>query len=135
MRWCLVRCWPWRECPDHVNFAGFKICFRGLWTYLVVVRQVGNNFVLKLIAIDADTTTTRTLWIATLNHEPRNDAVEDDIIVLARGGQSREVQAGLGRLLGEESDGDVAEGSVDHDALWVLAVLLTGGRGAFGRER
>ena len=56
----------------------------------------------------------RTKGVASLHHEALDDSVEDDAVVVAVLRVRREVLDGLGALLGEELERDVALGGV-HD--------------------
>jgi hypothetical protein len=59
------------------------------------VLQVGANLVLELLAVDRGTTATSASRVTALDHEVRNDAVEDGAIVVVARGEGREVLAGL----------------------------------------
>ena len=62
---------------------------------LAVVNEGGDDFVLKLAAVDAAAATTSARGVTALDHETLDDAVEDDVVVFACGGEGGEVVAGL----------------------------------------
>jgi len=69
---------------------------------LVLMLQRRHNLILELAAVDRAATTASAGWVTALNHEAGDDAVEDDVVVLASAGELGEVLASLYR-------GDVSE--------------------------
>ncbi len=57
--------------------------------------QARHELVFELGAVDAGAATAGTGWVTALDHEARDDAVEDDVVVLAGAGELGEVLAGL----------------------------------------
>lgn len=62
---------------------------------LALMLQRRHDLVLELAAVDGFAATAGAGWVPSLDHEAFDDAVEDDIVVLARFGESGEVLAGL----------------------------------------
>jgi hypothetical protein len=62
---------------------------------LAVVAKGRHEFILELGSVDGGATTTSTGRVTTLDHEALNDAVEDDVVVLAGRSKGGEVLAGL----------------------------------------
>ena len=62
---------------------------------LAVVLEGRHELVLELGAVDGRATGTSSSGVTALDHEARNDAVEDDVVVFAGSCQSGEVLAGL----------------------------------------
>ena len=53
-------------------------------------------------------------WIAALEDEAWNQAVEDGVVIVSVQTELEEVTRCEGRLLREEGEGDVARGGVDY---------------------
>ena len=70
------------------------------------VLQGRTDLVGELFSIDARAASTGTRGITTLDHEVWDNAVEDDIIVVAALGEGRKVLAGLGGMVVVELDRD-----------------------------
>jgi len=62
---------------------------------LILVPQARHELVLELGAVDAGAATAGTGRVTALDHEARDDAVEDDVVVLAGAGELGKVLAGL----------------------------------------
>lgn len=113
---------------------------------LVRMLQRRHDLILELAAVDRLAASAGAGWVTALYHKAWDDAVEDDAVVLAGGGELGEVLAcledvlgchGLGvggglldlwRLVSVESDGDVADVGVKDYAFTCLAT----GRGWCG---
>lgn len=84
-----------------------------------VVAELGVEFIGKLVAWTAATCFS---WVAALEHEAINHAVESDVVVVATLGEVEEIGAGQWCLRGEKSGADVAcggvecDGNIGHDA-------------------
>ena len=61
--------------------------------------QPGMDLVLELVAVDARPATSRARRVAALDHEVRDHAVEDHVVVVAALGEGREVLARLWGVL------------------------------------
>jgi len=70
--------------------------------------QRRGDFIGEFVAIDGTATATGAGRVAALNHERGDDAVEDEVIVVAALGEGREVCAGFGSVLVVEFNGDGA---------------------------
>ena len=88
------------------------------------VLQGRIDLVLELFAIDGGAAATRAGWVAALNHEVGDDAVEDGLVVVAAANQRGEVFARLGGVAGVELDGE----STLRWLAWVLERLWYSGR-------
>ena len=66
--------------------------------------QCGFDFVFKFLAVDRAAAPASSGRVAGLDHEVGDDAMKDDIIVVASLGQGREVLAGLGSMIVVELD-------------------------------
>jgi len=62
---------------------------------LFIVLKGSHELVLELAAVDGSAAGSSTGRVTALNHEARDDAVEDDVVVFAGSCQSGEVLAGL----------------------------------------
>jgi hypothetical protein len=62
---------------------------------LAVVPERRDELVLELAAVDGRAAATGTGGVTTLDHEALDDAVEDDVVVLAGCGEGGKVLAGL----------------------------------------
>lgn len=60
----------------------------------------------ELFAVDAGSSSSRACGVARLDHEVRDDAVEDDVVVVTSLSEGREILTRLGRMLIVELDGD-----------------------------
>ena len=50
---------------------------------LVLVPQTAHNLILKFASVDRRATTTSACGVSTLDHEARDDSMEDHVVVLA----------------------------------------------------
>lgn len=81
------------------------------------VLQVIPNLVLELFTVDAGAAPSRTGRIAALDHEVRDDAVEDGVVVVVARCQGAEVLAGFRCVGGIKLDDYGAHRRLDHDIL------------------
>lgn len=70
------------------------------------VPQLGRDLVGELVAVDGGAAAARARRVPALDHEGRDDAVEDDAVVVPPGREGAEVLAGPRRVRGVELDGD-----------------------------
>lgn len=61
--------------------------------------QGSLDFVFELFTIDGATTAAGASRVASLDHEVRDDAMKDDVVVVAPLSESREVLAGFGGVV------------------------------------
>lgn len=77
--------------------------------------QIAADLILELVAKDRRAAASSPSWIAALDHEVGDDAVEDGAIIVIARGESREVLAGLGCVGGVELDSDGAQRRLEHN--------------------
>ena len=99
--------------------------FRGM-------RQAGVELVRELAAVDALAASAGARRVPALDHEARDDAVENDVVVLVRRGQGGKVAGRLGYLVFVQGDGDGAVVGREEDARGGGGVDGGGGRGRLG---
>ena len=63
------------------------------------VFQGGFDFVFELFTIDGITAAACASRVASLDHEIRDDAMEDDVVIVAPLSESREIFASFGRMV------------------------------------
>jgi hypothetical protein len=68
--------------------------------------QSSFDFIFELFSIDGATAAACASRVASLDHEVRDDAMEDDVVVVAPLSESREVLAGFGRMVAVELQHD-----------------------------
>ena len=68
--------------------------------------QGGLDLVFEFLAVNGAATAARASGVASLYHEVGNNAMEDDIVVVASLGEGREVLAGFGSMVVVEFDND-----------------------------
>jgi len=113
---------------------------------LVLVSKRRHELVLEFGAVDAGASAAGTRWVTALDHEALDDAVEDDVVVLAGCGEGGEILAGLCHarqlsrscddetaaylwgLFLEQCNGDVANGGMKGHAGGIAAVTSAPGR-------
>mmetsp|Transcript_92567 Transcript_92567/g.215086 ORF Transcript_92567/g.215086 Transcript_92567/m.215086 type:complete len:315 (+) Transcript_92567:573-1517(+) len=96
-----------------------------------IVLQGPVELILELATPNALSTCSITLWIASLDHETLNDAVEDSVVVIAVLGMNREVLNSLGALLEEQLNDNITHCCVDR-GLFAKRILGPDGGGHSG---
>jgi len=94
-----VEVWGWAQSDEELASVRARAGVGHAERAFAVVFERRHELVLELGAVDGSTTGSSTGRITTLDHEARDDAVEDDVVVFAGGCQSGKVLAGLDMLM------------------------------------
>lgn len=94
---CVLSVQPWsgRKCNEELTAVCVWPTVGHAQDSSSGVFQVSANLVFEFLAVNGATASTSAGRIACLNHEVRDDTVEDDIVVVAAFGKCREVLACL----------------------------------------
>ena len=99
------------------------------------MHQTAIEFVCEFGAVDGTAAGAGAGRVAALNHEARDDAVEDHVVVFVRRSERGEVGGRAGDLVFEEGNGDVAVVGGEEDAGGILGGGGGGGGGGLGGGR
>lgn len=84
-----------RECDEELAAVRVRTTVRHAQNPGPSMLQSRMNLVLELFAVDRAASATGSSGIASLYHEVRDDAMEDDVVVVASLSESRKVLASL----------------------------------------
>lgn len=86
-----------RESDEELTAVGVRSTVRHAQNSSAGVFKLSANLILKFLAVDGAASSTGASGIASLDHEVRNDAMEDDIVVVATFSEGCKVLACLKR--------------------------------------